>query len=536
MQTIYIDTNLSLPPSLISNNTLPEASKPAKLLPFQQYRKHYRTDDKLERANKPINATAKTSVAGDQAQKIVAIANEKLKGSRNEWFMSDTYLALVTGQKDRQNRNVISQINGTKFHVTRDRKRKGYVLAKLETENISWQYIAKSECPQPQETKRLEATPYKNNSSKRTRSIASVRGAKSCNNSFSDNQTQTVDKNEKVKIEQKSKILANATASELKETQQINQEISKAKVIKTRAERFGGYREPQTLGQMHKRLTPEICSKLRSISNREFSNNFIEQRVLAMSKKPELATRRFKYQKGFVFYMALALQHELHDSVQTGNIDFRLLANITAQDRFSQRQEKFLAEIENTRQVSPEWHFKKKLVSVLSSAKAYELLQAYTSLVMAESTLEIRLSRHVELTQLEKDLVLDQAKATHERMDAETMEMEVVNVVKFVVSESSNLAQLVGQGHKNQATEHQIPIKLPKGIWGEISQKIIDDLGVDSYRNWFSKVTAEVDEVAKTIALKAPSEFVKDWLVNNYQGMVERIIGMLGYKFMELEV
>jgi len=344
-------------------------------------------------------------------------------------------------------------------------------------------------------------------------------GSNILNNSFSDNQTQTTENNEAVKIEPKSKILANAATSESQETQQINQESAKAKVIKTRHERFGGYREPQTLEQMHKRLTPEICSELRSISGRDFSNNFIEQRVLAMSKKPELATRRFKYQKGFIFYMALALQHELHDSVKTGNVDFRLLANITVQDRFHQRQEKFLAEIENTRQISPEWHFKKKLVSVLSAAKAYELLQAYTSSVMAESTLEICLSRHVELTQLEQDLVLDQARATHERMDAETMEMEVVGAVEFVVG--STASPLVGYPVEGILKAPQI--ELPEGVWGEISQKLIDELGVDSYRNWFSKVTADVDEVAKTIALKAPSEFVKDWIEHNYLQHLTRV-------------
>lgn len=59
------------------------------------------------------------------------------------------------------------------------------------------------------------------------------------------------------------------------------------------------------------------------------------------------------------------------------SIDFRLLANITAADRAYQEQERFLTEIENSRQVTPEWHFKKKLTSVLERSKAYGLLLAY---------------------------------------------------------------------------------------------------------------------------------------------------------------
>lgn len=58
------------------------------------------------------------------------------------------------------------------------------------------------------------------------------------------------------------------------------------------------------------------------------------------------------------------------------SLDFRLLANITATDRVYQEQERLLTEIENSRQVTPEWHFKKKLASVLERHKAYCLLLA----------------------------------------------------------------------------------------------------------------------------------------------------------------
>ena len=87
------------------------------------------------------------------------------------------------------------------------------------------------------------------------------------------------------------------------------------------------YGKPKSLADMHQLLDQSIFDELRSKSDREFSNNFIAQRVLAMSKKPKLAIRNFKTRQGFIGYMACVLRNELHDSVKTGSVDFRLLAN-----------------------------------------------------------------------------------------------------------------------------------------------------------------------------------------------------------------
>jgi hypothetical protein len=157
------------------------------------------------------------------------------------------------------------------------------------------------------------------------------------------------------------------------------------------------YSKSKSLADMSLLLDQEIYDDLRSGSGRDFSNNFIAQRLLAMSKKRSLANHNFKTRKGFVSYMSLVLEHELYDAVKTCNIDFRLKANITEIDRIAEEQERFLAGIENSTCITPEWQFKKKLVSVLSPCKAYKLLQSYICLEIKNNVLRIQLTESVEL-------------------------------------------------------------------------------------------------------------------------------------------
>lgn len=189
----------------------------------------------------------------------------------------------------------------------------------------------------------------------------------------------------------------------------------KAKVYKPFA-----YAKPKNLVDMLPLIDPTICDELRSNSGRPFSDNFIIQLVLKMSKNSKIKAS-FDYKNGFIAYMARALRYEKHDAVKTGNINFRFKANIPENSNEHQEQQKPL-----------------------------ELL------------------------------------------------------------------------------------KLPEGIWGDICQKLIVIYDEYAYRNWFSKLTPIVDEEAKTIELKAPNLFVKQWIKDNYGGVIINIIKDLGFEFKEI--
>jgi len=283
------------------------------------------------------------------------------------------------------------------------------------------------------------------------------------------------------------------------------------------------YPKPKSLADMNSLLDQEIYDDLRSGSGRDFSNNFIAQRLLAMSKKRSLANHNFKTRKGFIAYMSLVLKYELYDAVKTCGIDFRLRANLTEIDRYAQEQERFLARIENSTCITPEWQFKKKLVSVLSPCKAYRLLQIYICLEIKNNTLRIQLTESVELSELEKEVILDQAKAVYENTSGE--DIVFIEKLEFVVTENKTPRILSSKVATSKDSQEK---NLPTGVWGDICKKLIAEYGVHVYRNWFSKLNAEVDEGAKNLTLKTSSEFAKDWIQDKYMQFLSKVASSLG--------
>jgi len=190
---------------------------------------------------------------------------------------------------------------------------------------------------------------------------------------------------------------------------------AKAKVYKPFA-----YAKPKTLTDMLPLIDRVTCDELRSKSGRPFSDNFIIQLVLKMSKNPKI-TASFDYKNGFIAYMVRALRYEKHDAVKTGNINFRFKANIPANSDAHQEQQ-----------------------------------------------------RPLEL------------------------------------------------------------LKLPEGIWGDICQKLIVIYDEYAYRNWCNKLVPIIDEKARTIELKAPNLFVKQWIETNYRDMIKEIAKSLGLELKEI--
>jgi hypothetical protein len=110
-----------------------------------------------------------------------------------------------------------------------------------------------------------------------------------------------------------------------KENKNLNNNID----LKSKSFNFkNSYSKPKTLSEMILSIDNKICDELRSKSGRPFSNNFITQLVLKMSKNPKVKAT-FNYLKGFIAYMTKVLIHEKHDAIKTENINFKFKANIS---------------------------------------------------------------------------------------------------------------------------------------------------------------------------------------------------------------
>jgi chromosomal replication initiation ATPase DnaA len=71
---------------------------------------------------------------------------------------------------------------------------------------------------------------------------------------------------------------------------------------------------------------------------------------------------------------------------------------------------------------------------------------------------------------------------------------------------------------------------LPVGIWGRVRQGLVEAYGEATDRNWFSRLTANVDEETREIKLKAATDFIKDWIETNYLQAIERIVNNEQFK------
>ena len=305
----------------------------------------------------------------------------------------------------------------------------------------------------------------------------------------------------------------------------------KGKIIK-----LVSYSKPKSLGEMHQLLDQGMYDELRSKSGREFSNNFIAQKVLAMSKNPAI-TASFRYKAGFISYMSLALRHELHDAVKTSGESFRLRVNRTEEDWQDSEVEKFLTGIEQEaiRHVCSENQLKAKLANALEKTKAYQLLSKLKEFKVCGDTAQIHLNRVLSLTEHEKALILAQVQATYETVDFNG-NYQAIEHLEFVVEKSAHDLCLAKSSNsniqgQNLGSNRSEPLKLPKGVWGDVLQKLISEYGVDTYKHWFSKLTATVDEFTKTIELKASSSMIQEWIDNNYGESLARIIANMGMRF-----
>ena len=219
--------------------------------------------------------------------------------------------------------------------------------------------------------------------------------------------------------------------------------------IKGRIIKLVSYSKPKSLGEMHQLLDQAMYDELRSKSGREFSNNFIAQKVLAMSKNPAI-TASFRYKAGFISYMSLALRHELHDSVKTSGESFRLRVNMTEEDRQDGEVEKFLTGIEQQaiRHVCPENQLKAKLANALEKTKAYQLLSKLKEFKVCGDTVQVHLNRVLSITEHEKALVLSQVQATYETVDFNG-NYQAIKHLEFVMEKSADDLCLAESSNSN---------------------------------------------------------------------------------------
>ena len=268
-------------------------------------------------------------------------------------------------------------------------------------------------------------------------------------------------------------------------------------------------------------LSQPEAVKLQALCGRGFSGNAINEILLSMSKR--LTDRFFKSKRAFMNYMAKALTYELRDAVKTSNQTFRIRANISNDEIIKQQKEAFLSRIEGSTDTALAAQLSRKLASILPPDLAYDfLLAAKFPLHATSSDLKISLQKSIDLSQRQYRLILEQVQSVYGSF---------ISTLEFIVKnqEAPTLAVPSAVSSAGNNKSEMFP-----GVWGRIRTGLIRTCGEGIDRNWFSKLKVNIDEERGEIKLQAPTLFIRDWIQQNYQHLLEQFCNKENYRLMEV--
>lgn len=286
------------------------------------YRKEYLCYNNIERAcvakNKKL--TEKTKKLSRKAVSILSIVVQKLLKNETVLFNS-LYLEKITGCKPRQNRNILNELKSVldikyrKFIRVNNRIFKEYYLFGFSA-----------------------STPFK---IKDTKQIANgnllpahIHIENNKNIEYIDLKSNFLENSES----KKEKEITKNTIVKIKKYLQNKRKKSTNAEKKAKVFLFNQYKEPQNLAS-HYPLNNEDCSKIQSNSGRMFCLIAMNEILLDMSKRLD---RTFSSKAQFISYFSKCLSNEKRDAVKTDNINFRIKANITTEEKKYAKQEAIL--------------------------------------------------------------------------------------------------------------------------------------------------------------------------------------------------
>lgn len=269
-------------------------------------------------------------------------------------------------------------------------------------------------------------------------------------------------------------------------------------------------------------LNDEDFRMLQSKSGRDFTLNAMNEILKDVSrKKPDWSCYS---KKGFISYMSEILRCEKRDAVKISSEGFRINNNLTKEEKELKEMERFLSDIEYSLEISPEWHFKKKLASVLKPSIAYKLLKSYKGCYVEGGIFNIDVTRDVELSGREREIILAQARATHENICSKEGSISISDIkFNIVIKEKCFVKE-----------ESRVLL----GVWGNIRKRLRNYFGSSGDgmdESWFSKLFADIDEESRVVKLRAPNSFMREWINNHYGAIIERVCAIEGYSFLEVE-
>ncbi|MBN8523209.1 MAG: hypothetical protein J0M23_05090 [Rickettsiales bacterium] len=334
-----------------------------------------------------------------------------------------------------------------------------------------------------------------------------------------------------LKNSEKTKIEETTVDIFLKEPVKLKKRIPNDRKKPTNAEKkarvyhFNQYKEPQSLSY-HYPLTKEDISQLQRLSGRDFSLNAMNEILLDMSKRLD---KRFCSKAQFMAYFGKCLRYEKRQAVKTNNVNFYIKRNHPKERLLEIAKKKdieqYLSEVEQRAiaNVCPENQLKARLANTLEPLRSYELLSNIKDFKVVGSTIRIYLKSKLQLSENDKNVILSQVQSIYSRSNLD------IESVEFIVESAYNPKPT--NRHNNLKGNRIVDLPISgQDMWGRVRQSLAEAYGEAIDRNWFSKLTANIDDHRKELKLKAPTDFVKDWIETNYFHAIEKVVNKEQFK------
>lgn len=315
-----------------------------------------------------------------------------------------------------------------------------------------------------------------------------------------------------IKLNAADKLIKNAKTNKLEEANKTVEEAKSGKSL-----------------ELFHPLTKEQVDRLNHLSNREFSINFANQLLLKLHARD--SNKRFLSKNHMLSYMSKAFRYELHQTMLVNHETFRFAShNPIIQD--SRAREKYLAEVEYSVDTSYYSQLRRKIASIFESNTAYRLLtegkfdyEKADEELLTDPTFRIGLPAQLILTERQQESL---GKAIYTVYGFTEVIYEKISPDKFIKKnykkniKDSNLTASKKSDQKNSQVVEDLE-RDRDTAWYKIRQQLKADLGEFIDKTWLSKLTAEEDLKSKTLNLYAPSNFIRDWVTNNYRHRIRQI-------------
>jgi len=293
----------------------------------ERYRKHYLPWDKINRANKKVKPVRQKSFfLSSLANKLLsAVMGKLIKGERV--LLNHKYISTFTFVERRQNVRIIEELEdilNITYHnsITIDGKKYRYsyefahkeqnIVNTASVENSVETFMSRQNDPLYiyKENKNIEDIDLESNFLQNSEDSQSTTNCRLLKIQSPEVKTALI---ETAKFKKR-------PANERKKPTNAER--------KARIYRFNQYKEPQNL-KHHYPLIKEDCTKLQTLSGRDFSLNAMNEILLDMSKRRD---NSFCSKAQFMAYFGKCLRFEMRDTVKSGNDNFRIKANIPKEE------------------------------------------------------------------------------------------------------------------------------------------------------------------------------------------------------------